>query len=206
MFNDATEPAQGKDDSQFFQDSVLLGQGFVDYTPYDHPLYGEIEIGGYKRQHGRVAPSFLIEEMLHRNAAFCLRHAEEIARIRFSEIVIEELGDGLTRIRVALLNDAMMPSRSALAAREHLGTPDLVTIAGDGIEVLAGGTMPDRWRAESFQPVDREPARLRLNDGVPGASGNPGRTEIAWIVRGSGPFTIDYTADQADDAETSGEL
>jgi len=59
-----------------FSDSVLLGDVFVDWHAFDHPTYGEIEIGGFKHQHGRVAPSFMIEEMLHRNAIFCARHAE----------------------------------------------------------------------------------------------------------------------------------
>jgi zinc carboxypeptidase len=201
LYNDAAEPPNGKDGSLFFNDSVMLGQLYIPWQEFEHPHYGTVEIGGYKRQHGRVAPSFLIEEMIHRNAIFCARHAEEIAQVRFAEPVIEEMSGGLRRIRVALENDALLPSRSAMAARENLGTPDIVTIEGAGVEVLVGGVMPDRWNPEAFEPVDREPARLRLNDGVPGRRGGPGRIELAWIVRGEGAVTIRYSAKQADDQE-----
>lgn len=201
LYNDAAEPPNGKDGSLFFNDSVMLGQLYIPWEEIEHPHYGTVEVGGYKRQHGRVAPSFLIEEMIHRNAIFCARHAEEIAKVRFAEPVIEEMPGGLRRIRVALENDALLPSRSAMAARESLGTPDIVTIEGSGVEVLVGGIMPDRWNPEAFQAVDREPARLRLNDGVPGRSAGPGRVELAWIVRGEGAVTIRYSAKQADDQE-----
>jgi hypothetical protein len=201
LYNDAATPPDGKDENLFFNDSVMLGQLYIPWQELEHPHYGTIEIGGYKRQHGRVAPSFLIEEMIHRNAIFCARHAEEIAQVRFAEPVIEDLPGGLRRIRVALENDALLPSRSAMAARENLGTPDIVSIEGQGVEVLVGGVMPDRWNPEAFQAVDREPARLRLNDGVPGRSAGPGRVELAWIVRGEGAVTIRYSAKQADDQE-----
>ena len=51
----------------FFDDKLLLGAGFVDWHPYKHPLFGDVEIGGFKKDVGRVPPSFLEEEMLHRN-------------------------------------------------------------------------------------------------------------------------------------------
>ena len=40
-----------------FSDLVLLGDIFVDWHPVQHPLYGEVAVGGFKREHGRVAPS-----------------------------------------------------------------------------------------------------------------------------------------------------
>jgi len=54
---------------------VLLGDGFVPWQEYDHPTYGKIEIGGRKKEWGRIPPSFLLEEELHRNMAFALYHA-----------------------------------------------------------------------------------------------------------------------------------
>jgi zinc carboxypeptidase len=194
------------DPSMAFNDSVLLGDTYVDWHEYEHPLYGTIEIGGYKRQSGRVAPSFLIEEMIHRNAMFCARHAEEIAQVSLREPTVEDLGEGLYRVRITLENSALIPSRSAMAAENHIGTPDIVTFDGDNIEVLAGGTMPDRWRDERFQPVASEPHRLRLNNGVPGSSTGPGTLKLAWLVRGTGPYTIRYQAVQADDGEVKGSL
>jgi hypothetical protein len=185
-----------------FNDSVNLGELYVDWHSFDHPLYGEIEIGGFKRQHGRVAPSFMIEEMIHRNAMFCARHAEEIAQVTMEAPEVEDLGDGLYRIRVDLVNSQLMPSRSGMAAEHQIGTPDIVEISGGDLQVLAGGTMRDRFRPERMSATVLEPARLRLENGVPGH----GRITASWLVRGSGDFTIRYSAEKADSTEETGIL
>lgn len=187
-----------------FDDSVTFGDLYVDWHAFEHPQYGAIEIGGFKRQHGRVAPSFMIEEMIHRNALFCARHAEEIADVRLEAPVITALGDGLYRVTVDLVNDALMPSRSAMAAQNHIGTPDRVSLEGSGIKVLAGGTLStrDRLRPERMQAVVRDPARILLERGVPGH----GRTLVTWLVQGSGDFTVRYEAQKADDSATEGKL
>jgi len=185
-----------------FNDSVALGDLYVDWHTYQHPLYGEVEIGGFKRQHGRVAPSFMIEEMLHRNAMFCARHAEEIGSVTMEAPQVESLGNGLWRINVDLVNSAKMPSRSAMAAQQHIGTPDLLTLEGNGITVLAGGLSRDRFHPERMGSVVREPARIQLANGVPGQ----GRITVSWLVQGEGDFRIAYSAVQADETETQGKL
>ncbi|MHC4822733.1 MAG: M14 family zinc carboxypeptidase [Planctomycetota bacterium] len=187
-----------------FDDSVTLGDLYVDWHPYDHPFYGEIEIGGFKRQHGRVAPSFMIEEMIHRNALFCARHAEEIARVDLQEPVVEDLGGGLYRVTVDLVNSALMPSRSAMAAEHGMGTPDLVSIEGQDLQVLVGGILRerDRMRPERLSPEVRDPGQVRLERGVPGH----GRTLVSWLVRGEGAFSIRFSAQKADDSAVEGNL
>ncbi|TAH34858.1 MAG: peptidase M14 [Planctomycetota bacterium] len=194
--------SDGQQNEFDFNDSVLLGQAFVDWHPARHPLYGEVEIGGFKREHGRVAPSFMIEEMLHRNAMFCVRHAEEIAELEALAPKVEPLEGGLHRVTVTLVNDKTMPTRSAMAGREHIGTPDSVSLEGPDLTVLAGGVQTDRWRPERLDWQERDPARLRLERGVPGH----GSATVAWIVRGRGDFTVQYVADKADDVRVTGTL
>ncbi len=185
-----------------FNDSVLLGDVFVDWHPYDHPLYGEIEIGGFKHQHGRVAPSFMIEEMLHRNALFCARHAEEIAEVTIEEPEVTRLSAGLYRVTVDLTNSSVMPSRSAMAANNKIGIPDRLTITGDKIQVLAGGVLRDRFHPERMTPVVNQPRTVRLESGVPGQ----GRTTVSWIVRGSGAFEGAFVAEKAANRTFKGHL
>jgi hypothetical protein len=185
-----------------FNDSVLLGDVFVDWHPYTHPTYGDIEIGGFKHQHGRVAPSFMIEEMLHRNALFCARHAEEIADVTIEEPEVTDLGDGLYRVTVDLVNPSIMPSRSALAADHKIGTPDRVTLSGAHVQVVVGGTLDNRFHPERMQPQVTTPETVRLEVGVPGQ----GRQTVTWLVRGSGDFQISYAAEKSTDSSIGGTL
>ncbi|MEZ5973502.1 MAG: M14 family metallopeptidase [Planctomycetota bacterium] len=178
-----------------FSDSVLLGDLFVDWHEFEHPQYGTIEIGGFKRQHGRVAPSFMIEEMLHRNALFCARHAEEIAEVSLAAPEVTSLGGNLYRVTVDLVNARSMPSRSAMAADNKMGIPDRVRLGGQGIQVLASGVLRDRFRPEDMRAEVVEPEVVRLEGGVPGH----GRVTLAWILRGNGAFSVTYSAEKAAD-------
>ncbi|MBT5533670.1 hypothetical protein HOK31_11465, partial [Candidatus Poribacteria bacterium] len=181
---------------------VLLDDIRVAWEPVDHPLYGEVEVGGYKREHGRVAPSFMIEEMLHRNAMFCVMHAAEIADIEAEPLRVEALGGDVWRVRAAFRNTQTMPTRSALSGDGKIGVPDRVSIRGDHVEVVAGGRVGDRWRDERIDLTDDHPNPIRLEYGVP----SRGRVEVAWIVQGSGRVVVSYEADKADGVEIGGAL
>jgi hypothetical protein len=135
---------------------------------------------------------------------FCARHAEEIASVSMEAPVVEDLGNGLFRITVDVVNSAVMPSRSAMAAQNEIGTPDRVVIQGKGLQVLVGGTLSsrNRYRPERLKAMVRNPATVLLEGGVPGQ----GRALVSWLVRGSGKFTVEYTAQKAENSAAEGEL
>jgi len=179
----------------WFDDHLLMSAGFVDWKPHEHPLYGSIEIGGFKKDVGRVPPSFLIEEMLHRNAAFCLSHALAMPRVSIHEPVVTDLGAGVKAIDVLLENEHLIPTRTALAVEKKIGVPDLVLLEGEGIEVLAGGWRSDRFRPEALELQEHEPARLVRDRGI----GSRDELRVRWIVRGSGEATVRFRAEKARD-------
>ena len=184
---------------QFFDDKLLMGAGFVDWEPYKHPLYGDIEIGGFRKDVGRVPPSFLIEEMLHRNALFCVRHAIEMPEVTIHEPELTDLGGGVTAVDVVFRNERLIPTRTALAAQKEIGRPDLLTIEGNGIEVLAGGFRGDRYRPEVIELQDNEPARLVREAGIGGRR----EVRVRWLVTGRGEATIRFQGEKARDVELS---
>jgi len=191
---------EGRNESrQFFDDKLLMGAGFVDWEPYRHPLYGDIEIGGFKKDVGRVPPSFLIEEMLHRNALFCVRHAVEMPEVVIQEPEVTDLGGGVRAVDVVFRNERLIPTRSALAAQKKIGRPDLLTLEGDGIRVLAGGFRSDRHRPEEIELQEHEPARLLREDGIGGRD----EVRVRWILSGSGEATITFRGEKARDVSRS---
>lgn len=172
----------GQTQRHWFDDKLLLGAGFVDWHPYDHPLYGKVEIGGYRKDVGRVPPTFMIEEMLHRNALFCIDHARALPLVSIEDPAVSDLGGGVKAIDVVFRNEHLIPTRTALAARRKLGKPDALVIEGEGIEVLAGGFRSDRFRPESITLQDKNPARLVREAGI----GSRAELRVRWLVRGGG--------------------
>jgi zinc carboxypeptidase len=188
-----------RQDDLIFDELVLAGGSFVPWHTVKHPTYGEIELGGFRKMTGRVPPAFMIEEMLHRNALFCVYHAEQMPRVLFEDAKAERLQGDAFAVSVTLWNEKRIPTRSAHAAAKGIGLPDLLTISGEGIAVVSGGIARDRFRANEVALAEHEPGRLLLNDGVP----SQGRVTARWIVRGRGEVTVAYRGEKAAPAQTS---
>ena len=172
-----------------FLERVLLGDGIVKWQEYDHPTYGRIEIGGLRKEWGRTPPSFLLEEELHRNMAFTLYHADMMPLLRISEISTEELTAGLFKVWVTVENRRLIPSRLQQDEVHHINPPDIVSIEGDGLEVLSAGRVVDRF-FKKVEAVKRQPQRVQLNT-IEGM----GAARVQFVVKGSGSFVV--TVDSA---------
>ena len=192
----------GTQGRHFFDDTLLAGDGFVDWHPYEHPLYGSVELGGFKKDVGRVPPSFLIEEMVHRNAMFCIKHAQAMPLVTVEKTEVTDLGGGVKAIDVQFRNQRLIPTRTAWAARKHIAAPDVFEIEGDGIEILAGGFRSDRFRPERIDLAEREPERLISEAGIAGRS----TVHVRWFVQGSGSVTVGFRAQKAVAVEAQVEL
>ncbi len=168
---------------------VLLDDGVVAWRPYDHPTYGRIEIGGLKKEWGRLPPSFLLEEELHRNMAFALYHASMMPLLRIADVAVEPLGNRLSKIWVTIENNRPMPTRTSQDRDHAISPPDLVSIRGSNVKVLSSGRVMDRF-FKQVQAVEYRPERVELDtiDGM-------GATRVQFVVQGSGAFTV--TVDSA---------
>jgi hypothetical protein len=193
MVGDAAAGRRGREGQHRLDDLLTLGAGFVDWRPFDHPQYGAIEIGGFKKDVGRVPPTFMIEEMLHRNALFCVAHADAMPRVVIEEVEVTPLGDGLLAVDAVFRNQRLIPTRSARAAEQKIGRPDLFTLEGEGLEVLAGGFRRDRWRPAAIDLAERDPARLVSESGI----GPRGRVSVRWIARGTGQGVLSWSGEKA---------
>ena len=172
-----------------FVKHVLLDDGLVPWRPYNHPTYGPIEIGGPKKEWGRVPPSFLLEEELHRNMAFTLYHAGTMPLLRISDVNVAPLGNDLFRVWVAIENQRLMPTRTAQDVDHHISPPDIVSLKGDNVRVVSSGRVTDRF-FKRVEAVESRPERVEL-DTIDGMNA----VRVQFILQGRGGFTV--TVDSA---------
>jgi hypothetical protein len=183
-------PDRPSDEQQAeFVEHVLMGDGLIPWREYDHPTYGKIEIGGRKKEWGRIPPSFLLEEELHRNMAFTLYHADMMPLLKIHEVEVEKLDENLFKIWVTIENQRLIPTRTAQDVRHHISPPDIISIKGNNIKVLSAGRVTDKF-FKRVQPVERRPERVELN-----SIGGMDSVIVQFIVGGKGSFTV--TVDSA---------
>jgi Zinc carboxypeptidase len=189
---DPDSPISGRTADFWFDDYLEFGDQYVDWTPYDHPQYGKVELGGWKKTRGRVPPRFMNEELAHRNMAFTLFQAEEMPLVRFGDTRVERIGGDVWRVWVDIANDKVAPTITARAAENHVVRPDLLTLDGN-VEIVAAGWVGDKHRPGASDMIDQHDlARIMIRNGHPGQT----TRTIEYIVKGSGQVTVTYDSEK----------
>jgi len=200
--DDPASPIAGQKGRYFFNDFLELGDQFVEWAPFDHPQFGRVEMGGWKKLFGRVNPRFMSMELFHRNMAFTLYHADQMPLMRMGESTVERLGGNTFRVRVDIRNDRLIPTITERARRNRVVRPDLLTVEGN-VEIIAAGWVPDKHRPGPTEMIEQHDlTRILVR------SGHPGRTTrtVEYLVRGSGPMTVRYSAVKGGTVETRVQL
>ena len=150
-----------------WQDQMLFGQVFSDWTEVQHPRYGTVLVGGPTKFSGRTPPPFMIEEEAHRNFAFTMFHAQEMPVLRANDVVTKDLGDGLWQVDLEIANDKLIPTRTRQAAERKIGRPDILLFEPEqGTTLLSAGTTRNRIE-RTMQAQKHRPERLIVERGIP---------------------------------------
>jgi len=179
MFN---EEENSSEDRYQFNKNLLFGSAFVDWKEYDHPTYGKIEIGGFKKNFGRAHPGFLLEEDAHRNMAFTIYHAYQTPHLVIDEIDEKDLGGGLTQVTAVVTNTRIIPTHASQDLKNNIERPDYISI--DGANVQAGMIVKNR---DMNQTVEQKhsPAKLEV-DNIPGMES----VVVRWIISDNDDYTV----------------
>jgi hypothetical protein len=94
-------------------------------------------------------------------------------------------------VRVDITNERLIPTITVRARENKVVRPDLITVDGDDVEIIAAGWVQDRFRPAPIDRIDQEEL-----DRILVRSGHPGRTTrtIEYLLRGSGDMTVTYSA------------
>lgn len=195
MFGKRNEEWFGtRQDIYAFDRQLLFGEGIVAWKPYDHPQFGPIEVGGATKNYTRLNPSFLIEEMAHRNMAFTIFHAWQMPQLAVQRVDTRSLGGGLTEVTATVANTRVVPTHSDWDVKNRITRPDWITLTGGN--ALSGSIIADRNLGLADEQR-HNPERVSVKT-IPGQ----GYVMVRWIAKGSGPFTV--TVDSEKGGITSG--
>ncbi|MHB9030551.1 MAG: hypothetical protein ACYC9O_17435, partial [Candidatus Latescibacterota bacterium] len=181
-------------DTFFFNDHLEFGDQFMDWKKYDHPDYGEVDIGGaWKKTWGRLPPRFMNEELCHRNMAFTLYQADELPKIQMGSVEVKKISDDVYRIWLDITNPKVAPTILRRVARNNVVRPDILQLEGGKIDILSANWIDNRevfrFRHRVTELIDQKNlARIMIRDGHPGKT----TRTIQYLVKGSGKIVMTY--------------
>jgi hypothetical protein len=190
---DPNSPINQRVANYWWNDNLEFGDQFVEWKEFDHPQFGKVEIGGWKKTYGRVPPRFMSEEMCHRNMAWTLYQADEMPMVKIGDTKVESLGEGVYKVWVDLSNPKVVPTVLGAAARDNTVPPDILTVDGRNLEVISASLVRSKF---DFQPLiqqlinQEDLKRIIVRNGL---GGKTTRT-IQYLVKGSGDITVKYVS------------
>ncbi len=184
LFNEKPEGwARGFAEDWFTFDRYLLFKdAFVPWEDYDHPQFGKIQIGGFKKNYIRNNPGFLLEQELHRLSAFTLFHAYHTPKLEIVELTAKDMGGGLREVIAVIANTRIIPTHAGIDLKFNIERPNYISL--DGANVLAGMRVIDR----DLNVVEEQ----KVNPSIIEVENIQGMSTITvkWIVEGSGNISV----------------
>jgi hypothetical protein len=187
MFGEASESERQR---LLFDDNVNQGELFKEWKAYKHPLYGDVEIGGWTKMSSRLPHPFMLQDLVHRNASSVIFAARQTPKITMDVFEVKKLGGDLWSIRVRLVNGGAIPSVTYETIQNKLYPIDKLSVAGRNAKVVSGGVLTDAWmNLVSYKEYRPEVQMCQ----VPGF----GKVEYQFLVSGKGEIEIKYESRKA---------
>jgi len=138
-------------------------EAFVDWSSFQHPELGEVEIGGFIPYVTQNPSADQLPELGEKHGAFLVKLAGMLPKVRIAETEVEAHGGGVFTVTVEVENAGFFPTSSQHGIRSRSVGPTSVQIQVDPDDILTG--------ADKTAPV-----------GVLSGSGT--RAKVTWVIQG----------------------
>jgi hypothetical protein len=173
-----------------FNDYVVQGSLYNEWSSYDHPTYGEIEIGGWTKMSSRLPHPFMLQDLVHRNASAVMYAASQTPDVSMEVFETKKIEDDLYRVRLRLVNKNAIPTMTFHSVKNKLYPQDMLTVNGNRAQVISGGKLTDKYN-NRVDYKEHKPGIQFLR--IPGNQA----VEYQFLVEGSGSITVEYNSRKA---------
>jgi hypothetical protein len=180
-----------------FNQHVGLSELYKPWKSFKHPVYGDIQIGGWVKMSSRLPHPFMLPELVHRNAMVVLLASEQTPEIGMEVFDVKKLDNNLQQIRVRLKNSKGLPTMTYQAITGKIHPQDMLKLTG--AKVIAAGRITDlRNNRVTYQEYKPEV----VYTSVP----SYGFVEYQFLVEGRGEIKIEYISRKAKDLSATVKL
>ncbi len=115
--------------------------GFVNWTPIEHPDFPgkKVEVGGFKPFLLLNPPAAELDGLAKKHLDFLLTMPDLLPRVALQDVAAENVGAGIYRVTLLVVNDAPLPTLSAMGAASAHTYPLQVTLTlPEGAKLITG--------------------------------------------------------------------
>ena len=175
---------------KWMDENLTKEEGFKDWTPFNHPQLGEVEIGGICHKYtSQNPPISLLEEEMERHMKYMLRTAKTFPHVVFDEIKANKIAEDIYKLEVIIGNRGCMPSYVFNEGLKNKRMKELSITLSD-CEIIEGKQEMKIGHLQGYF------ATHAMMWGLPGMSmeGEPSRKKVTWIIKAKEGTTLHLVA------------
>ncbi|MEX0890856.1 MAG: M14 family metallopeptidase [Gemmatimonadota bacterium] len=162
---DGEEVGEGDGDAALLAWLEARGiDGFVDWTPFQHPTLGQVEIGGFQPYVLSNPPAADLEALGRSHAGFTVWLGSLFPEVRVADTQVTNHGGGIFRITAEVENAGYLPTSTAHGVVARAVRPTMVQLGVDPDAIITGDA-----KTNFIQALD----------------GSGRRQSYTWLIRGN---------------------
>jgi len=130
------------------------GVGFVDWTPFEHPQLGPVEIGGWVPGFQMNPPSDELDSLAEKQTAFAVALMDMRPKLSILGPEVQHLGPGVVEVRLAIANSGALPTRTAMGRRARAMLPTVLRLSTPVDQILTGSRIERAWGVDAYDRAD----------------------------------------------------
>lgn len=151
-----------------YSDEKREKAGFIEWTPFDHPQLGKVEIGGFVPGFKHNPPEDDLARLADEQTKFAAALLGKLPRVSLDAPVVEAMGPGLWRITVRATNTGYLPTMPAIGVKARRAMPSVVSLDVPMERIVTGQKAGRFWA-------------------IPGSGG---AADQQWVITGDAGSTV----------------
>lgn len=121
-----------------FYDKKPGNSVFINWTKFNHPDLGEVELGGFVPYSDNTPPIEMADSLIKIQIPWIFKLTEQLPLLKISDTKITSKGDGLYRIEAWISNEKYLPYPTAMGKKNKQPAPVICALEAKGIILLSG--------------------------------------------------------------------
>lgn len=164
------------------------GRAFMDWTPFEHPQLGLVEIGGWDSKfHQENLPVRYLPDLCQKMSAWTLSTISLNPYLSTPRLAVSARGDGTYHIGVVIQNNGFLPTYTSQKALERR----LVRPIEVELSLPAGVTLVSGKQKQEIGHLEGRSNKISTRWRSPSPTDN--RTYLEWVVSGSEAAQLELT-------------
>ena len=162
-----------------WNDAVMQGAAFVDWTPFEHPQLGPVEIGGWHvKLYQQNAPLQYLPALCEQHSRFTLAHASLCPYLSLRTVQVEARSAGMFHLIVVVQNNGFLPTYTSKKAleRQCVRPVEVELTLPQGVSLVSGQLQQEVGHLEG--------RANKLWARSAGSSPTDNQCKIDWVLQG----------------------